>query len=101
RKEEIINFFIDLYQVFNETDRVLKQEGLQGWIIGNRTVLGSINVPLSDILSDWFESRRYTKVTSLTRKYSFKRLPHHMNSALDRDQKITSMMEEHIIVYKK
>lgn len=101
RKEEIINFFIDLYQVFNETDRVLKQEGLQGWIIGNRTVLGSINVPLSDILSDWFESRRYTKVTSLTRKYSFKRLPHHMNSALDREQKITSMMEEHIIVYQK
>jgi len=101
RKVEVLNFFIDLYQAFNEADRVLKKGGVQGWIIGNRTVLGNINVPLSDILSDWFEARSYSKITALTRQYSFKRLPHHMNSSIDRDKKISSMMEEYIIVYRK
>lgn len=101
RKDDVLFFFIDLYLVFLETDRILRDGGIQGWIIGNRTVLGSVKVPLSDILSDWFEAHSYKKITSLTRRYSFKRLPHHMNSSLDRDKKISSMMEEHIIVYKK
>jgi ubiquinone/menaquinone biosynthesis C-methylase UbiE len=97
----VLLFFIDLYNVFKETDRVLKPNGIQSWIIGNRTVLGEVNVPLSDILSEWFQAFNYSQLTSLARKYSFKRLPHHMNSALDRDQQISSMMEEYIIVYQK
>lgn len=98
---EIINFFRDLYQVVVETDRVLADGGVQAWIVGHRTVLGKVTINLVSILQDWFESLGYTKITTLERQYSFKRLPHHINSTVTRHDEIKTMMQEHILVVKK
>ncbi|MGG1672477.1 DNA adenine methylase [Paenibacillus sp. NRS-1783] len=98
---EVINFFKDLYKVVIETDRILLVGGLQAWIVGHRTVLGEINVNMAHILNDWFEDLNYRQITSLQRQYSFKRMPHHINSTATRNSEIKTMMQEHILVVQK
>lgn len=101
RINEVINFFKDLYKVVVETDRFLESNGLQAWIVGHRTVLGEINVNMVNVLKDWFEHLNYKQVTSLQRQYSFKRMPHHINSTASRNDEIKTMMQEHILVVQK
>ncbi|ASJ54448.1 hypothetical protein BP422_13315 [Brevibacillus formosus] len=101
RATEVVNFFKDLFLVVKRTDEILDKKGIQAWIVGHRTVLGNIKVNMQDILKDWFESLGYTEITKLQRKYSFKRLPHHINSTVTRKSKIKTMMTEHILVMQK
>lgn len=101
RATEVVNFFQDLFLVVKRTDEILDKKGIQAWIVGHRTVLGNIKVNMQDILKDWFESLGYTEITKLQRKYSFKRLPHHINSTVTRNSKIKTMMTEHILVMQK
>jgi DNA modification methylase len=101
RVSEIMDFFIDLYSVIEETDKKLKVDGLQVWVVGHRTVLGEINVNMRDVLKEWFNNIGYTEITSLQRKYSFKRLPHHITSTITRNEEIKTMMEEHILIVQK
>lgn len=101
RKEEVLNFFKDLYQVVIATDKVLNKNGVQAWIVGHRTVLGKVNVNMKEILNDWFGEIGYEKITDLTREYSFKRLPHHINSTVNRNEQIKTMMQEYIIIVRK
>jgi DNA modification methylase len=101
RKNEVINFFKDLYKVVNKTDSLLNSNGLQVWIVGHRTVLGHVSVNMRDILNDWFKSMDYLEITSIKRQYSFKRLPHHINSTASRNDEIQTMMYEHILIVQK
>lgn len=101
RIQEILDFFRDLYEVVEETNRILCDDGLQAWIVGHRTVLGKININMRDILKDWFEDMGYIEVKSLKRNYSFKRLPQHINSTSTRNEKITTMLQEHILIVQK
>lgn len=101
RKIEVIDFFKDLYKVTIESDRVLDDEGIQAWIVGHRTVLGEINVNMNGILKDWFSNMGYKIVTSLERKYSFKRMPHHINSTINKEKKVNTMMNEYILIVQK
>lgn len=101
RIKTILHFFKELYLVVEQTDKVLSDDGIQAWIVGHRTVLGSLVVNMAEILNDWFESLGYSKITTLHRQYSFKRMPHHINSTSTRNDEIKTMMQEHIIVVQK
>jgi len=101
RKNEVILFFQDLYKVVIETDRVLKNNGFQVWIVGHRTILGDINVNMEGIIKDWFSNLGYSVIKSLNRKYSFKRMPHHINSTIERSEPVNTMMNEYILVVQK
>lgn len=101
RLNEIQDFFCDLFSVVSETDRVLRENGFQAWIVGHRTIFGKVTVNMISILQDWFNSLGYKTITSLERQYSFKRLPHHINSTATRDNEIKTMMQEHILVVQK
>ncbi|WIG15323.1 DNA methyltransferase [Bacillus thuringiensis] len=101
RKEEVLNFFKDLYQVVLRTNEVLRDKGVQAWIVGHRTVLGKININMMEILNDWFINIGYQKITDLTREYSFKRLPYHINSTINRNEQIQTMMQEYILIVQK
>lgn len=101
RIKSVLHFFKELYIVVEQTDKVLDDQGIQAWIVGHRTILGSITVDMAGILNDWFVSFGYDKITTLHRQYSFKRLPHHINSTITRKNEIKTMMQEHIIVVRK
>lgn len=101
RKYEVDYFLKDLYSVVIESDKVLSKQGIQTWIVGHRTVLGKVVINLEGIIRDWFENLGYSVVTSLKRKYSFKRMPNHINSTISRKDKISTMMYEYILIVKK
>lgn len=101
REEEVICFLKDLYAVVIEADHVLSNNGVQTWIVGHRTVLGKLVINMEGILKDWFMSMGYSVITSLQRKYSFKRMPNHINSTISRNDKINTMMYEYILIVKK
>ena len=101
RKQDVIIFLKDLYKVVLETDRVLKKGGYQVWIVGHRTIMGKIVVDMEGIINDWFENLGYHCEASLNRKYSFKRMPHHINSTIERCEEIQTMMNEYILVVRK
>ncbi|GLC89701.1 site-specific DNA-methyltransferase [Lysinibacillus piscis] len=101
RKDEILKFFKDLFVVVLETDRVLKNGGIQTWVVGHRTIFGKIQINMKEILLDWFISLGYIKISDLSRDYSFKRLPHHINSTVNRNDRIPTMMKEHILIVQK
>lgn len=101
RVKSVLHFFKELYAVVVQTDNVLLTDGIQAWIVGHRTVLGALTVNMAEVLNEWFVSLGYSKITTLHRQYSFKRMPHHINSTVSRDNKIKTMMHEHIIVVRK
>lgn len=101
RKEEVFVFLKDLYKVVLETDRVMKKGGFQVWIVGHRTVMGKVTINMEGILKDWFLNRGYECEASLSRKYSFKRMPHHINSTIERCEEVNTMMNEYILVVRK
>lgn len=101
REEDVLVFLKDLYKVVLETDRVLKRGGFQVWIVGHRTVMGKITINMEGILKDWFLNRGYECEASLNRKYSFKRMPHHINSTIERCEEVNTMMNEYILVVRK
>lgn len=101
RKKEVLIFLKDLYKVVLETDRVMKPGGFQVWIVGHRTVMGKITVNMEGILKEWFENKGYGCEASLSRKYSFKRMPHHINSTIERCEEVNTMMNEYILVVRK
>lgn len=101
RVSSVLHFFTELYTVVEQTDEVLVNDGVQGWIVGHRTILGSIVVNMAEVLNDWFTFLGYDKVITLRRQYSFKRLPHHINSTATRKNEIKTMMEEHIVIVRK
>lgn len=101
RKEDVLVFLKDLYKVVLETDRVMKKGGFQVWIVGHRTVMGKITINMEGILKDWFLNRGYECEASLNRKYSFKRMPHHINSTIERCEEVNTMMNEYILVVRK
>lgn len=88
RKEDVLVFLKDLYKVVLETDRVMKKDGFQVWIVGHRTVMGKITINMEGILKDWFLNMGYECEASLSRKYSFKRMPHHINSTIERCEEV-------------
>ena len=101
RKEDVLVFIKDLYKVVLETDRVMKKDGFQVWIVGHRTVMGKITINMEGILKDWFLNMGYECEASLSRKYSFKRMPHHINSTIERCEEVDTMMNEYILVVRK
>lgn len=101
RKEDVLVFLKDLYKVVLETDRVMNKGGFQVWIVGHRTVMGKITINMKGILKDWFLNRGYECEASLSRKYSFKRMPHHINSTIERCEEVNTMMNEYILVVRK
>ena len=101
RKEDVLVFLKDLYKVVLETDRVMKKDGFQVWIVGHRTVMGKITINMEGILKDWFLNMGYECEASLSRKYSFKRMPHHINSTIERCEEVDTMMNEYILVVRK
>lgn len=101
RKEDVLVFLKDLYKVVLESDRVMNKGGFQVWIVGHRTVMGKITINMEGILKDWFLNRGYEGEASLSRKYSFKRMPHHINSTIERCEEVNTMMNEYILVVRK
>ncbi|WP_152657083.1 DNA adenine methylase [Oceanobacillus sp. CFH 90083] len=101
RKREVMHFFEDLYDVVLKTDEVLNESGIQAWIVGHRTVMGDININFERILSEWFSNLGYVNITSLSRDYSFKRLPHSINSTILRNEEIQTMLQEYILIVQK
>ena len=101
RKQDVLIFLKDLYKVVIETDRVLKCGGYQVWIVGHRTIMGKIVVNMEGIINEWFKHLGYSCEASLNRKYSFKRMPHHINSTIERCEEVQTMMNEYILVVKK
>ena len=101
RKEDVLVFLKDLYKVVLETDRVMNKGGFQVWIVGHRTVMGKITINMEGILKDWFLNKGYECEASLSRKYSFKRMPHHINSTIERCEEVNTMMNEYILVVRK
>lgn len=101
RKEDVLVFLKDLYKVVLETDRVMNKGGFQVWIVGHRTVMGKLTINMEGILKDWFLNRGYECEASLSRKYSFKRMPHHINSTIERCEEVNTMMNEYILVVRK
>lgn len=101
RKEDVLVFLKDLYKVVLETDRVMNKGGFQVWIVGHRTVMGKITINMEGILKDWFLNRGYECEASLSRNYSFKRMPHHINSTIERCEEVNTMMNEYILVVRK
>lgn len=102
RIKEIQMFFIDLYEVVRKTDLALNNNGFQVWVVGHRTVLGKIEINMSNILRELFIELGYSEeVAPIKRKCHFKRLPHSINSTLTRDKGVKTMGEEYIIIFKK
>lgn len=101
RKEDVLVFLKDLYKVVLETDRVMNKGGFQVWIVGHRTVMGKITINMEGTLKDWFLNRGYECEASLSRNYSFKRMPHHINSTIERCEEVNTMMNEYILVVRK
>lgn len=99
RALEVIQFYSDLYSALKECVRVMKPNSYQVWVTANRTVKG-VCLPTDAIISELFSTLGVKKLVEFTRHIPNKRMPKKNSPTNKIGQKVSTMNQEHIVLYK-
>lgn len=99
RALEVIQFYSDLYSALKECVRVMKPNSYQVWVTANRTVKG-VCLPTDTIISELFSMLGVKKLAEFTRHIPNKRMPKKNSPTNKVGQKVSTMNQEHIVLYK-
>lgn len=100
RAEEVAWFFVDLNDVYKQMHRVLREDGIAGIVIGNRTVKDTY-IPSSKITSELCENLGFETVCGIDRNIPYKTIPL-INSPTNEAGVVgRTMSKENIIVVQK
>ena len=98
-KNEYIQFYDDLYVVLKECYRLMKPDSYQVWVTANRTVK-QIQLPTDVIISELYASLGVKKLAEFTRNIPNKRMPSRNSPTNKKGKTISTMKQEHIVLYK-
>lgn len=96
KKDKVIRFMADYFEILNEICRVTKKYIVM--TLGNRTVDG-ITINLTEITCEYLEAHGFQNTILIEREIKRKRIPK-MTSKV-KDVSVTSMNREYVIVHKK
>lgn len=99
RTLEVIQFYDDLYVVLKECYRLMKPDSYQVWVTANRTVK-QIQLPTDVIISELYASLGVKKLAEFTRNIPNKRMPSRNSPTNKKGKTISTMKQEHIVLYK-
>ena len=99
RALEVIQFYDDLYVVLKECYRLMKPDSYQVWVTANRTVK-QIQLPTDVIISELYASLGVKKLAEFTRNIPNKRMPSRNSPTNKKGKTISTMKQEHIVLYK-
>ena len=96
RASEVTSFFVDYRNSIKNVSAVVKPGGYTCYVVGNRTVKGSI-VPTAEATAAFFELNGFSHVDTFRRNIPNKRMPS-MNSPSNVPGKLGKTMKAEIIV---
>jgi len=100
RGAEVEKFFVEYYQGIMEFSRVLKKESTSVFVVGNRTVKG-IWIETDQITKEMFDDFDFNLKGIYVRDIPNKRMPSRNSPTNIRGQKVTTMVNEYIVVMKR
>lgn len=100
RTREVYQFFYDLNKGLKEISRVMKKGSYQFWVVANRTVLKK-KIPTHKIIIELFKNHGITYVTSFSRSIPRKKMPSLNSPTNVKGDKVTTMNDEIILIFRK
>lgn len=98
KRHKIISFVLDYFEVLENFDYVLKENGIVMMTIGNRRVDNQV-LPLTELTKEFFSNLGYTIEAKLTRNIPSKRMPRRVSRV---DQvSVESMNIEYVLIFQK
>lgn len=100
RAKEVSSFYKDLNDSINNVSKLLKNNGLVCYVVGNRRVKG-VCLPTDLAVQNFFESNNFTHVKTFHREIPNKRMPLRNSPSNEIGKTQKTMNREYIIVLRK
>lgn len=102
RAKDVLAFFNDFYLCINEFDRIVKNNGLMCFVVGNRTVK-KIPIPTDKIIVELFKlkNKNYKHIETIIRNIPSKRMPKANSPTNKKGKKVHTMNHEYIVIIQK
>ena len=100
RKLDVITFFNDLNQCCYQINKVLSKNAKVCFVVGNRNVDG-VEIPMDQIVVDFFEELGLKHQETLIRKISNKRMPSKNSPSNKKGFLSSTMLNEYIVILDK
>lgn len=100
RAGDVFSFYKDLDIVIQEVAKKTKVNGYQFWVVGNRTVKNE-NLKTDRIIRELAEKYKLKYIYTIDRNISNKVMPSKNSPSNNVGDKVTTIVMEHIIVFKK
>lgn len=100
RSKEVLQFYIDLFEVLKEIKRVMKKNSYQFWVTANRTVLGH-KIKTNQIIIELFDSIGIKQIGAFERNIPNKRMPSKNSPTNKKGHTSSTMKTEDITIFKK
>lgn len=100
RSGDVYSFYKDLDKVIEEVSKKTKLNGYHFWVVGNRTVKNE-NLKTNIIITELAEQYGMKHVYTIDRNISSKVMPSQNSPSNKIGEKVTTMVNEHIVVLRK
>lgn len=100
RAGDVFSFYKDMDSVLMEVAKKTKTNGYQFWVVGNRTVK-NVNLKTDVIIRELAEKYGMRYVYTIDREISNKVMPSKNSPSNKVGDKVTTMVNEHIVVLRK
>lgn len=100
RALEVASFYEDLLASIGNVSKLIKNDGLACYVVGNRRV-SEVTLPTSDVIKDFFSFSGLNYVTTHLRSIPNKRMPVRNSPTNITGKTSSTMLNEHIVVMQK
>jgi hypothetical protein len=100
RAGDVFSFYKDLFRSMEAISRKSKTDGYQFWVVGNRTVKGTI-LPTDKIITEFGSSIGLIHLKTVGRNISNKVMPSQNSPTNETGKLASTMTNEHIELLKK
>lgn len=100
RAGDVYSFYYDLDKIIKKISEKMKKDSYQFWVVGNRTVKGE-NLKTDIIIKELASNYGLTCLCTIDRNILNKVMPSKNSPSNKVGEKVTTMVNEHIVVLKK
>ena len=100
RVYDVISFYIDYEKSISNISKIVKNEGVVAYVVGNRRVKG-IEIPNDEITREFFERNGFKHIKTIIREIPNKRMPKRNSPTNIQGLTETTMNYEYIVILQK
>ena len=100
RYYQVISFLNDYWASIQNVARTVRIGGVSCYVVGNRTVKG-VQIPLDYFTAEMFQKCGFRHEITLVREIPNKRMPSKTSPSNEKGKKVSTMVNEYIVIMRK